>query len=49
MLGAGEIEADPQTGNPEHPPNQHLQSSPGDVGSRGREYDESEQPNPALL
>ena len=42
MLGAGEVEADPQTENPEHPPNHHpLQSSPEDVGSRGRESDES--------
>ena len=50
VLGAGEIEADPQTGNPEHPPNQHLQSSRGDVGSRGREYDESgaTQPRPTV-
>ena len=37
MLGAGEVEADLQTENPEHP----LQSSPEDVGSRSRESDES--------
>ena len=51
VLGAGEIEADPQTENPEHRLNHlPLQSSPEDVGSRGRESDESRvtQPRPAV-